>query len=41
MKSNNVSLDNENMAILRREEEILTAKIEHLKSRFKTIMGEE
>ena len=41
MKSNNVNLDNENMAILRREQEILTAKIEHLKGIFKTIMGEE
>lgn len=41
MKDNNTNLDNENLLIFKREEELLLAKIELLKGKFKTILGEE
>jgi hypothetical protein len=39
MKDNNMSLDNENIQICKREEELLITKIQLLKSKFQNIMG--
>lgn len=41
MKDNNANLDNDNLLIFRREEQIFVDRIELIRSKFKAILGEE
>lgn len=41
MKDNNTSLDSDNLIIFRREEQILTDRIERIRNKLKLVLGEE
>ena len=41
MKDNNTNLDSDNLLVFRREEQLLLDRVELIKAKFKTILGEE